>query len=265
MIKLIFTMALMTLVSSHTICANEQAEVMLFGTFHFTNPGLDKVKTAQHDVSTDDSQRYLKALSSRIAKEFHPSHVLVECQPKDQAAMDEKFGRYKQGDFALPINENYQLGFRIAKLSGAKGVICYDNRDIQWNAGPLFEYMPKHAPEAQARFDALIERVTEQMNQMHEELTLAELFAKFNDPTTDDLNKSIYIMTNDVGSESEYQGAVAAASWWHRNFRMFANVQKVAKPNTRTLVIGGQGHIAILKDFLALDPIRKAHKVNTYL
>lgn len=260
----LFVFFVATVLFPTKLWANDTAEVMMFGTFHFSNPGLDKVKTKQHNVTTKASQDYLVAFSHRIATKFKPTHVLVECQIKHQQTMDEQFSQYLQGSFELPVNENYQLGFRIAKMAGVAGVSCYDNRDIEWNAQPLFDYMPEHAPETKVNFDKMIADFTQQMNKLHEELSLAELLAYFNNRETDRLNKSIYIMTNDVGAFQNYEGADAAASWWHRNFRMYANVQHLAKPGTRILVIGGQGHIAILKDFLETDPHRKSHNVNQY-
>ena len=62
------------------------ADVIMFGLFHFTNPGLDVVKTKQViDVTSKENQGYLTELSGRIANEFNPSAVLAECDPKQQA------------------------------------------------------------------------------------------------------------------------------------------------------------------------------------
>ena len=52
------------------------------------------------------------------------------------------------------------------------------------------------------------------------------------------------------------------ASWWHRNFRMYAYIQQHAGPGKRVVAIGGQGHTAILKDLLADDPDRVAADVH---
>ena len=39
-------------------------------------------------------------------------------------------------------------------------------------------------------------------------------------------------------------GADASASWWQRNFRMYALIQQHAQPGARDIAIGGQGHTA---------------------
>ena len=71
-------------------------------------------------------------------------------------------------------------------------------------------------------------------------------------------------MTNQVGEDDNFVGADATASWWHRNFRMFAIIQRYAQPGERVLVIGGQGHTAILKQLLD-DDERRAVDVTPYL
>ena len=68
-----------------------------------------------------------------------------------------------------------------------------------------------------------------------------------------------------MGAGENYVGADASASWWHRNFRMYANIQKHAQPGERVLAIGGQGHTAILKDLLAIDRDRVAVDVRPYI
>ncbi|MDZ7684441.1 MAG: DUF5694 domain-containing protein [Gammaproteobacteria bacterium] len=41
----------------------------------------------------------------------------------------------------------------------------------------------------------------------------------------------------------------ATASWWHPgDFRMYALVQRAARPGERVFVLAGSGHIAILRD-----------------
>jgi|GEM_PF-3263448 len=46
---------------------------------------------------------------------------------------------------------------------------------------------------------------------------------------------------------------------------MYANVQRVATPGQRVLVLAGQGHTAILEELLATDRQRQAQDVGPYL
>jgi hypothetical protein len=242
----------------------DPAQVMLFGVFHFSNPGLDVVKTDQINVMTDENQAYLEELTARIS-EFNPTRVLLEFEPSREDRVQDEFGQYLGGSFQLSSNENHQLGFRIAAKSDAETVHGYDHRGVHWAAEPLFEYLQDNDAETQARMNALIAEITEEMQEAHATLTLKELLLQSNDPKRDRENRGSYLLTNHVGTDDNFVGADAAASWWHRNFRMYAIVQRHAQPGERVLVIGGQGHIAILRQLLEDDADRQAVDVTPYL
>lgn len=259
--------AAVILLSLPSVCVAEEkdpAQVMLFGVFHFANPGLDVVKTDQINVMTDENQAYLEELTTRIS-EFNPTRVLLEFEPSREDSMQDKFRQYLDGSFELSSNENYQLGFRIAAKSDAETVHGYDHRGVHWAAEPLFKYLQENDAQTQARMNALIAEITEEMQEAHATLTLKELLLQSNDPGRDRENRATYLLTNHVGTEENFVGADAAASWWHRNFRMYAIVQRHAQPGERVLVIGGQGHIAILRQLLEDDADRQAVDVTPYL
>lgn len=69
--------------SSAGDAAVEPARVMLVGTFHFANPGLDKVKSRVIDVMTPSNQAHLKRVTAHLA-EFQPTDVLIECSRSEQ-------------------------------------------------------------------------------------------------------------------------------------------------------------------------------------
>jgi len=241
------------------------AQVMLVGTFHFSSPGLDAVKTRSIDVTTDESQRYLAALSRRIATGFRPTCVLLEYSPADDESVNEHYRAFLRGEFELPVNEIYQLGFRIARDSGLESVMSFDHRDVEWQAEPMLAYAEAHDPDAYAEFQASIAAVTERLQREQDTLSLQALLEKQNDPLEWAANKSLYIGTNAIGAHDGYSGADAAASWWRRNFRMYADIQQAARPGERVLVLGGSGHIAVIADFLALDNERDAADVRPLL
>ncbi|MGH1467503.1 MAG: 2-thiouracil desulfurase family protein [Bdellovibrionales bacterium] len=54
-------------------------------------------------------------------------------------------------------------------------------------------------------------------------------------------------------------------SWWHRNFRMMAHIQKHVNSGERVLVLGGQGHIAVIRSLLGLDKNAKISDTLSYL
>ena len=241
----------------------EPAQVMMFGVFHFANPGHDVVKAEQINVMTEDNQIYLEGLADRIAK-FNPTRILLEYPPGSDPKIQNRYRSYVDGSYELPSNEVYQLGFRIATRSDAETVHGFDENTIQWNAEPLFAYLEGKEQKTSGRMDELFQSITIDTENAHRTLTLQQLLLRANDAEQDRINRGLYLLTNHVGDGENYVGADAAASWWHRNFRMYANVQRHAQPGERVLVIGGQGHIAILRQFLEDDDDRYSVDVTPY-
>jgi hypothetical protein len=243
--------------------AQNAPKVMLFGVFHFANPGLDVVKTDQINVMTPENQAYLDGLADRLA-EFKPTKILLEFEPARDAELQQRLTGYRDGSFELTSNEVYQLGFRIAARTDGATIHGFDERSVHWQAEPLFAYLQESDPETQTRLDTLYEQITEEMQEAHSTLSLRDLLLLANDAAKDRLNRASYLMTNHVGTSDNFVGADATASWWHRNFRMYAHVQRYAQPGDRVLVIGGQGHVAILRTLLDDDPDRVAVDVRPY-
>lgn len=267
MMKSILLLSLLFFVSmSHSSSIKQPAEVMLMGVFHFSNPGLDVIKSRKIDVSSEINQVYLTAFSQRVAASFSPTHVLMECDRANEKTLNVEYQSYLQDKFELPVNEIYQIGFRLGKQSGLKQLNCYDEREVQWQAEELFKSLSESEAALKQELDQVLKELSERTNKMHKELDLSQILIKLNSEELEQKNKSIYILSNEVGANGDgYAGADAAASWWHRNFRMYANIQKYAAPERRVFVIGGQGHTAILKDMLELDAKRMAKSVKPYL
>ena len=233
--------------------AKDLPEVMLMGAFHFNNPGMDIVKTEQINVMEPKNQKYLQKLTKKISK-FKPNMVLLEFDPKNTDIMNQKYQDYLNGEFKLPSNEVYQIGFRVAKLSGVKRIESLDVRGIPWEAEELYEYLAKNDKKTQMAKQGIIEELTKKTSLEHKTLSLRQLLKNNNNTTEDNNNKNLYLFTNFVGvKEGHYFGANATASWWHRNFAIYAKIQYFSKTHDKIFALAGQGHTAILKDFLKTD------------
>jgi hypothetical protein len=240
------------------------ARVMVLGVFHFANPGRDMVKAPVADVMTAANQAYLAGLATRLAS-FRPTDVLVECVPSAQPRHDAAYGAYRDGRAELGVDETQQIGYRVAREVGIDAVTCFDEGDVHWQGGPLLEHIAVREPGLKAEMDATFATLSAREAREQASLELPDLLRLSNDPARDRESKGLYILTNGVGAGDGFIGADASASWWHRNFRMYANVQAAAAPGRRVLVIAGAGHTAILKDLLAIDGQRQAEDVLPYL
>ena len=262
--RLCLALSLIWILNVEAQAQDQSAEVMLFGVFHFVNPGRDVVRVDQIDVSTPTSQAYLAALAQRLC-EFKPTVILLEFDRAREPEMRKQFDAYRAGEAELGINENYQIGFRVAKTCGVEKIYGFDESEIGWNAEPLFEYLEKSAPELLKTFNAEIARVQAAELAAHREFGLGDLLMRANDPEQDRVNKNLYLLTNYAGAGDGFEGADATARWWHRNFRMYANIQRYATAGERVLVVAGQGHTAILRDLLGIDGRLSARDIREYL
>lgn len=244
--------------------ATEPARVMLFGTFHFQDPGQDMVKVEDVNVLSDENQQYLDALTTRLAG-FEPTAVLLEYGPENDELINQRYRDYLAGEFDLGANEIYQLGFRIARKAGLERVHSFDHREFHWNPQPMFDYAERNDPRAMQGLNELITTITKEETEARRTMSLAKLLVRANDPHRDRLNMDSYLMTNPIGAADGWSGADATASWWQRNFRMYAIIQQHAMPGARVIAIGGQGHTSILKVLLGIDRRIEAADVLPYL
>jgi len=240
-------------ISVSVLAQENTPQAMMIGMFHFSNPGKDVVKVDKViDVLSEESQAYLKGLSGRVTTEFNPTVVLLEYNPKNDAIIQQRYQDYLAGTYELGVNEVYQLGFRVAKQSGAR-IASFDERSVNWEAGPLFEALANGYPEINVKNKQWLADTTAEKAYDNANLSLQEMLQKLNRRETDLANIDSYLFTNVVGAGEGFEGAMASSSWWKRNFFMYAKIQAHSAPGERIFVIGGQGHTAILKQLLEAD------------
>lgn len=235
---------------------------MLLGLFHFDNPGGDAVKYRPLDVMRPQSQAYLVELAQRLAR-FAPTKVILEYPESREEVINRRYADFLAGKFELPVNEIYQIGFRVARLAKLQRVHGFDTK-APLQDEKLWGYLEKE-PEANERLMALINTESKRLQRLHETATLKEILFQSNTAEADRLNKGFYMLLNSVGADNRlFHGADASANWWHRNLRMYALIQRFAVPGERVLVIAGSGHTAVLRDFLRVDSERTEEDVLSY-
>lgn len=87
-------------------CESEQVRVMLLGTYHMDNPGLDEVNVDTDDVLSDHRQAELQELVDHLA-EWEPQRVAVE-RPYDRSEeVNKRYDEYRSGDRRLDREETF--------------------------------------------------------------------------------------------------------------------------------------------------------------
>jgi hypothetical protein len=241
----------------------EPAQVMILGTFHFANPGLDVVQTEVADVLSTEKQAEIAAIVETLAR-FRPTRIAVEHLPTSAPRLDSLYAAYRAGSHPMGRDETEQLGFRLAAMMGHARVHPIDHRG-EFPFGPLMQYAQAHDPAAVEYVQRELAAIAAEGNRRQRELTIGEILRLSNDPAEIAGGHGAYMRLARIGAGDSYVGADLLAKWYERNIRIFNHIQLVADPGERVLVVIGSGHLATLRELVAADPTLTLVEAIDYL
>lgn len=241
-------------------------EVLLLGTFHFSESNIDFTST--------EIQEQLDVFVRKLA-EFNPDTVAVELADHEQEVVSRSYQDFKLEDLRNPekltggicdicmygdtyplsyINETVQVGYRLAKILNLPDIHAID---IDSNlSGDLETVFPLIG-------DAIVK--VEEGITSHQQDSLIEQYRYYNSPEYSLLNHSLYTKANSIQIDSKYIGSELVSSWYERNLKIYSNLQRLSKTSKRLFVIYGAGHLQILKDLLNADTNFKLIDVSPYI
>lgn len=269
--------------------------ILLLGTFHFEDRGLDEYKPrSKFDVKARQDE--VLEVAERLAA-YKPTKIAVERRFDEQDVLNQKYREFLENAFELPGDEVYQLGFRLAKQLGHSGLYCVNAWERLYNppidmeqlAGRLsatalnerLNQMPDFHPyedleayAAQHGQSYKLTEWTEYYRTLHEQgdiektqQTLRETLRRANEPATIVKGHGEYLVgAFKIGSGHEYPGVDLITRWYNRNLRIFANLQRLTEPpDERLLLIIGWGHLPILRGCTEASPEYDLVEVADYL
>lgn len=237
----------------------QDTAVMVLGTYHFSNAGLDKANVKADDVTAPKRQAELERLTEALAA-WKPDKVLVEWQYPQPFTVPE-YRAFKPEGLKTKTNEVIQIGFRLARKLGHADVYGFDEQPgpgepDYFPFGPVEAFATAHGQKAEldAVFDYFRQEVDAQ-TKAQETQSIPELLLTINDPArnTAEHVKGYYGILR-FGDADDQPGAVLNAMWYMRNAKMFAKIGLIAKPGERVLVLVGSGHKYWLDHFTATTP-----------
>lgn len=232
---------------------NAGAQVLVLGTYHMSNPGLDAVNVTADDVLAPKRQREIEAVAARLAA-FRPTKVAVEIPWGRDSTSNSLYRRYVQGAHALDRTEMQQLGFRVAKTAGLPRVYGVDY-DLDVNVAAVMVWALTHGqPELATAAQQLSTRLLVEADSLLKRATVGGILATLNSARADSAH-GIYMAALRVGADTSYPGATMTARWYERNLKIAANVLRtIDSPADRVLVIIGAAHGPILRELLGRVP-----------
>ncbi len=249
----------------------QKPTVMILGSTHLANDGLDVYNTKMDDVRAPKRQREIEQLVEQL-KEFKPTKIALERDEKTHGAGTQtEYQGYLKGTYELKRNEHDQIGFRLAKQMGHPKLYCVDYRIDYRKDDPIIPFDD---------FDlTLIDYIgfAKTHNQEHllppppteGKLTQGEKGVTWIEPEKYVPIIDMYIRGNDsegirmdhqqyirwiarVGLGDQYPGANwVAHSWYARNLKIFVNLTRITESaDDRILLIIGAGHVFLVQQFL---------------
>jgi hypothetical protein len=228
-----------------------RAQVMILGVAHFLS------RRDVHNSKFTDSPLSSKRQSQiadivRRLDQFHPTKVLIEVTMGNRV-FTERYSRYLKGAYALPAGEPYQFGFKLAKLAGNRTIYPIDtsgpallNDDSRIDAFLRLHFNSVNYP----LFDAYLARG----NALEKYGTYLDVLRYLNTDGAIRANASWYSVFDGMGRAADNAGASYVSQWYARNCYIFSNILSVLSPADRAVVIIGQGHEYLLREFIRLNP-----------
>lgn len=237
----------------------EQAKVLVVGTFHLDYPGLDAHKTADEDkidVLIEPKKSEVTELVEYI-KKFKPNKIAIEAYDSWNAT--EKLKQYKKGELRDKRDERYQIAMRIANEMQLDTLYAIDSGSM---ADDLEKIDSSYTKALFKDFDFQSDDIYEQYfkNWLKEDdkiipkVNLLDYFKYANSKESHQYGYGFYLI-GDFKLDNE-RGADILSSWWYnRNLRIFRKLQLITEsPNDRILLVFGNGHAAVLRQFLEASP-----------
>ena len=235
------------------------AQLLILGTFHFKDAGLDSYKPeVDVDILSEKRQAELGKILDQL-EDFAPTKILVEVKPERQAEFDERFGKYVAGEFELGSNEIYQVGFRLARRLGHRRLYAVDSSGRRYEDLPdSEEYAKKHGqsfPIAD-RWNVRYMAAYKVEDHAKAKRTLTEHLLLLNSEEQLSFSHGHYVLSDlALGTDGEYPAADSLTGWWYnRNLRIYSNILRVMEPRDRLFLLIGAGHVPIIRHAAQASP-----------
>jgi hypothetical protein len=229
------------------------AQVLVVGSYHMSNPGLDAISVRADDVLAPKRQAEIERLAERLAQ-FRPTKVAVEIPFGRDSTSNSLYRRYLQGTHALDRTEMQQIGFRVARRAGLTRIYGIDYPLDVNVAGVMVWALTHGQPDLAMSAQSLTTRLLAEADSMMKNAPAGDIIAALNSPRADSAH-GIYMAALRVGADTSYPGATMTARWYERNLKIASNVLRlIESPNDRVLVLIGAAHGPILREVFSRVP-----------
>jgi hypothetical protein len=228
-----------------------RAQVMILGVYHFA-ANSDYVAADPDDHLSPKRQAEIAEAITLLAA-FKPTKIAIEVEPP-AAELQTSYQAFLKGEYTLRVNESEQLGFRLAKQFGHARLYPIDNI-VDFNMGAVLTAAQQSNNRVFMDFFEKAIGEVQDLSKRQAAMTVRENLLALNAPHMMSLGHDIYRQIARVRSGDDLVGADVLATWYQRNFRIYANLASIIeRSDDRVLVIFGSGHAPILREMVASSP-----------
>lgn len=264
--------------------------IMILGSTHLDNPGLDVFNFKMDDVFQPKRQREIEQLVNHL-KSFRPTKIAVEQDPSRDDEINKNYQDYLNDKYKLQRWEIDQIGLRLAKQLGHQKVYCVDHfrkddpmihldeidRDLidyskfaeEHNQEDLF---PKYEDFSEVEGKRQKDKNGATWIEPNEYESLIDMYRRINQPEYRHNNHRVYFRVAQIGEDDQYPGANWVGHLWYaRNLKIYVNLTRITQSaDDRTLLIIGAGHTYLIQQFLeeseeynVVNPLKYLNTENT--
>lgn len=246
----------------------QKPTIMILGSKHLANPGMDSINTKMDDVLAPKRQSEIAELV-QLLKAFQPTKIALEVDFSRDAEINAYYQDYLKGTYELKRGEGDQIGFRLAKQLEHSKIYCVDYfRSSQEN--PIFKggidddlidrrgFAKKHGQEhlfGEHPMDP--GKVTHNQDgtiwiEPEKYEPIIDMYKRLNRPKRSRASQRAYLHSARIGLGDAYPGANWLSHvWYARNLKIFVNLTRITESlDDRILLIIGAGHIYLVQQFL---------------
>lgn len=228
--------------------SKDKPVILIVGTFHMGSTP-DLIQTEVDDILLSERQLEIQHVVEKL-KAFQPNKIAVEVDRKNHVELNKAYQQYADRSFQLPINEVYQIGFRLNAAMSNKEIYPVDwMGDIgQRDIGDVLEWAKTEQPEL---FKLITEVYLPKIELNTTGLTMLEILQICNDQERVKIDHQLYMHIARIGKERDFIGIDWVRWWYQRNLSIYANLTKlVHDQEDRILLLIGAGHIHLISQFL---------------
>ena len=244
--------------------------IMILGSSHLANPGMDGSNPKIDDMLAPKRQREIEQLVQQL-RGFKPTKLAFEEDFSRTAEVNTTYQDYLKGTYELKRHESDQIGFRLAKQMGHPKVYCVDYfrnyseepdgffpADFDWDLVSPDKFAKAHNQEHLMGQPPTAEgKVTQDADgtiwiEPEKYEPIIDMYRRLNQSEGIRADHQEYLRIARVGLGDQYPGANwVGRLWYTRNLKIFVNLTRITESaDDRILLIIGAGHVFLVQQFL---------------